>query len=137
MAKFIDTQWNPSIGTELADVLNNSGIACSWGIQAASAGVTVMWVKDSKGLQSTKQEFNLWQLDMKFDGFWIRLGLSFGDTLESGITLLQAAVDSLTPQRPRVNVAGCYMSKLAENSSSGRSIRALSQDIGPSKWSAM
>ena len=45
-AKFIDTAWTPAKGSELADVLNNSGIACSFGIQSAGVGLTVMWVKD-------------------------------------------------------------------------------------------
>ncbi|HUW87983.1 MAG TPA: hypothetical protein VMW30_06380 [Candidatus Paceibacterota bacterium] len=49
-AKFINTEWTPGIGTELAEVLNNSGIACSFGIQSASVGVTAAWVSDVKNL---------------------------------------------------------------------------------------
>ena len=65
--------------------------------------------------QSITQEFNVWQLDVKFHGFWIQLGLSFGNTLDSGIPLLRAAVDSLTPRTPKSEVAGCYVGKLAND----------------------
>lgn len=126
-AKFINTEWTPMKGAELADVLNNSGIACSFGIQPASVGITAMWVSDTKNLfdsrvskwleegfvkvdvpqieeedayflhkpQSTTQEYNVWQLELKIHGFWTQLGITFGDTLESGLPLIQASVDSL------------------------------------------
>jgi undecaprenyl-diphosphatase len=45
-AQFIDTPWQPAPGTELADFLNNGGIACSYGMQSAEVGVTVDWVAD-------------------------------------------------------------------------------------------
>lgn len=146
-AKFINTEWTPSKGTELADVLNHSGIACSFGIQRASVGITTMWVSDVKGLfdsriskwleegyskvdvpqieeesayflhkpQSTTQEFNVWQLDLTIHGYWIQLGVSFGDTLESGLPLVQAAVDSLVPNQPKANIIGCYVAKIAKD----------------------
>ena len=146
-AKFIDTDWMPSKGTELADVLNNSGIACSFGIQPPSVGITVMWVDDVKGLfdshiskwleegyekvdvpqtneesayflhksQSTIQEFNIWQLDLKIHHFWIQLGVSFADSLESGLPLIQAAVDSLTSNTPKVNIVGCYVARITKD----------------------
>jgi hypothetical protein len=146
-AKFVNTEWSPRKGTELADVLNNSGIACTFGIQPASVGITAMWVTDAKGLfdsrvakwleeghkkvdvpqmseesayflhkpQSTTQEFNVWQLDLKIHDFWIQLGVSFGDSLESGLPLIQAAVDSLTPNTPKINVVGCFVAKIAKD----------------------
>ena len=42
----IDTPWQPAPGTELADVLNNGGIACSYGNQSAEIGATIFWVND-------------------------------------------------------------------------------------------
>lgn len=146
-AKFVNTTWTPSKGTELADVLSNSGIACSFGIQSAGVGLTAMWVKDTKGIyesriarwlqdgakqvdiaqldessayllhkpQSPSQEFNIWQLNVLIHGFWIQLGLSFGDTLDSGLPLLRSAIDSLTPRTPKVNIVGCYVGKLAKD----------------------
>lgn len=47
---YIPTQWQPAAGTELADVLNNGGLACSYGLQSAEIGTTVKWVSDDRGL---------------------------------------------------------------------------------------
>jgi hypothetical protein len=47
-AEFIDTKWTPAPDTELADVLNNGGIACSFGLSSAEIGATVRWAKDDK-----------------------------------------------------------------------------------------
>ncbi len=49
-AQFIDTPWQPAPGTELADFLNNGGIACSYGIQSAEVGITVDWVANGTTL---------------------------------------------------------------------------------------
>ncbi len=43
----INTPWQPAPGTELADVLNNGGIACSFGNQSAEIGATIFWVNDN------------------------------------------------------------------------------------------
>ena len=45
-SKYIATQWQPALGTELADVLNNGGLACSYGLQSAEIGATARWVED-------------------------------------------------------------------------------------------
>ena len=47
-ATHIDTKWTPAPNTELSDVLNNGGIACSFGVASAEIGATVRWVNDSK-----------------------------------------------------------------------------------------
>jgi hypothetical protein len=47
---YIPTEWTPAEGTDLAVVLNNGGIACSYGDQDAEVGGTVMWVKNVDGL---------------------------------------------------------------------------------------
>ena len=49
-AQYIPTKWQPAPGTELADVLANGGIACSYGLQSEAIGLTVRWVNNSKGL---------------------------------------------------------------------------------------
>ena len=49
-AQFIDTPWQPAPGTELADFLNNSGIACSYGMQSAEVGITVNWVANGAAM---------------------------------------------------------------------------------------
>lgn len=146
-AKYLNTAWAPAQGSELADVLNNAGIACTYGIASAGVGLTAMWVRDISGLfdsrigqwlkdghkkvdvpqmdedaayfwhkpQSTSQEFNVWQLDLKIHGFWIQLGLSFGENLLSGNPYIQAAVDSLAPKTPLKNVVGCYVGRQAKD----------------------
>ena len=54
-AVFVDTKWQPAAGTELADFLNNKGIACSFGDAPAGIGVTVKWVSNAADL-FTKRE---------------------------------------------------------------------------------
>jgi hypothetical protein len=49
-AKYIPTKWQPAPGTELANFLDNGGLACSYGLQSAEVGITAKWVDDSKGL---------------------------------------------------------------------------------------
>ena len=46
--KFIDTAWEPSEGTDLFAVYNSGGIACSYGIQEAEIGATILWAPDNK-----------------------------------------------------------------------------------------
>jgi hypothetical protein len=49
-AQIIDTPWQPAPGTELADFLNNGGIACTFGIQSAEVGISVDWVANGTAL---------------------------------------------------------------------------------------
>ena len=53
-AQFIDTPWQPAPGTELADFLNNGGIACSYGMQSAEVGITVDWVANGTVMFSNR-----------------------------------------------------------------------------------
>ncbi len=53
-AQFIDTPWQPAPGTELADFLNNGGIACSYGIQSAEVGISVNWVANGNSMFSNR-----------------------------------------------------------------------------------
>ena len=46
--KFIDTQWEPSEGTDLYAAYNAGGIACSYGIQEAEIGATILWAPDNQ-----------------------------------------------------------------------------------------
>lgn len=41
---YVPTEWQPSEGTDLAAALDAGGIVCSYGIQVAEVGGTVMWV---------------------------------------------------------------------------------------------
>lgn len=49
-SKYIPTEWTPAEGTDLYDVINSGGIACSYGDQDAEVGGTVMWAINKDGL---------------------------------------------------------------------------------------
>jgi hypothetical protein len=46
--KFINTDWEPSEGTDLYAAYNAGGIACSYGIQEAEIGATILWAPDNQ-----------------------------------------------------------------------------------------
>lgn len=48
--KFIDTPWEPAEGTDLFEAYNRGGIACSYGIQTAEIGATILWAPDDEGV---------------------------------------------------------------------------------------
>jgi hypothetical protein len=47
---YIPTPWQPAVGTDLEAILNNGGIACTYGVEQAEIGATVSWVKNAKNL---------------------------------------------------------------------------------------
>jgi len=126
-AQYIDTPWEPAPGTELADFLDNGGIACSYGIQSAEVGITVDWVENTKSLyeartsswltegfeevdipgvdeesayflhkdQSPTNEFHIYRLNFLYNGIWIQLSSSFGNTIEDASGWIEAAVNSI------------------------------------------
>ena len=49
-SQYIPTQWQPAPGTELAAVLENGGLACSYGLQSSEVGTTVKWVNNANEL---------------------------------------------------------------------------------------
>jgi hypothetical protein len=49
-AVFIPTEWQPAEGTDLFDVYEAGGIACTYGIESAEIGGTVMWANASDEL---------------------------------------------------------------------------------------
>lgn len=54
-SQYVPTDWQPADGTQLKLFLDNSGIACTYGIQTAEVGGTVLWMVDENGLFN-KQE---------------------------------------------------------------------------------
>lgn len=52
--KFIDTPWEPAEGTDLYAALNNGGLACSYGIQEAEVGATILWAPNENDLFNTR-----------------------------------------------------------------------------------
>ena len=49
-SKFVPTDWQPLPDTDLAAVLDNNGIACSYGIQVAEVGGTVLWTANGENI---------------------------------------------------------------------------------------
>ena len=52
---YVPTEWQPSPGTDLFDVYEAGGIACTYGIQVAEIGGTVMWASNKDNLWDTKK----------------------------------------------------------------------------------
>jgi hypothetical protein len=61
-SKFVPTDWQPSPDTDLDAALTNEGIACTYGIQAAEVGGTILWALNSD---------NVWELRKQS---WINAG---------------------------------------------------------------
>jgi len=55
-AKYIPTEWQPGEGTDLAAAINAGGIACSYGIEEAEVGGTVLWAPAEDGLWESRVE---------------------------------------------------------------------------------
>lgn len=57
-SKFIHTDWNPSPNSDLDAALKNDGIACTYGIQTAEVGGTILWASNSKNIWNERKQ--LW-----------------------------------------------------------------------------
>lgn len=60
-ARYVPTEWEPAEGTDLWSVYNAGGIACTYGIQEAEVGATVMWAPDENGVFSERAA--IWKED--------------------------------------------------------------------------
>lgn len=54
-SKYVPTQWQPAKDTDLYDAYAADGIACSYGIQSAEIGGTIMWAKISEQTWESKK----------------------------------------------------------------------------------
>jgi hypothetical protein len=52
---YVPTQWEPSEGTDLYDAINNGGIACTYGIQVAEIGGTILFAALTQDQWNTKK----------------------------------------------------------------------------------
>lgn len=105
-AEYIPTEWEPASGTDLSDIYELGGIACTYGIESAEIGGTVMWARvtdkfwlakkdqwltagyravDVPGLDETEafemsttsaDDFPVWFINLKIRGVWIQFGAS-------------------------------------------------------------
>ena len=115
---FIDTPWEPAPNTDLAAALDAGGVACSYGIQEAEVGATVLWstaeafesrraqwqadgqvqvevsgADEAWALQeSNGSETHLWALNLLVGDAWIHIGATFLPDLDSARTLIDAAI---------------------------------------------
>jgi outer membrane murein-binding lipoprotein Lpp len=66
-SKYVPTDWQPSPGTDLAAAIDAGGIACTYGIQVAEVGGTIIWAPNKDGLWD--QRSALWSASdyEKFD----------------------------------------------------------------------
>ena len=116
---FIDTPWEPAPGTDLAATINAGGVACSYGIQEAEVGATILWAPggdvfaersaqweadgqrrvDVPGTdeawaleESAGSETHLWTLNMLVDDVWIQLNATFLRDLTEAQPLVDAVI---------------------------------------------
>ncbi len=55
-SKYVPTDWQPSPDTDLDAVLKNQGIACTYGIQVAEVGGTVLWASNSDNVWEKRKQ---------------------------------------------------------------------------------
>lgn len=67
-SRYVPTDWQPFPGTDLYDIYEAGGIACTYGIQVAEVGGTVMWASNVENLWETKKvqwlESGLLEIDL-------------------------------------------------------------------------
>jgi hypothetical protein len=54
-SKFVPTEWQPSPNTDLEVALKNQGIACTYGIQVAEIGGTILWASNAKNIWNERK----------------------------------------------------------------------------------
>jgi len=116
---FIDTPWEPAPDTDLKAALDAGGIACSYGIQEAEIGATVLWAPSDTAYESRREgweadgqervevpgaseawalrettgtEQHLWGLNLLVDGAWIQINATFLSDLDEAQPLVDAAI---------------------------------------------
>lgn len=55
-SKYVPTDWQPSPDTDLEAALNNQGIACTYGIQVAEVGGTILWASNSENVWDLRKQ---------------------------------------------------------------------------------
>jgi hypothetical protein len=55
-SKFVPTDWQPFPGTDLDAALTNQGIACTYGIQVAEVGGTILWASNSSNAWEERKQ---------------------------------------------------------------------------------
>jgi len=116
---FIDTPWEPAPDTDLRAALDAGGIACSYGVQEAEVGATILWAPSAAAFESRRivwkadgqelvdvsgadeawalresagTERHLWALNLLVDGAWIQVNATFLSDLDEAQPLVDAAI---------------------------------------------
>lgn len=55
-SKFVPTDWQPSPKTDLEAVFSNQGIACTYGIQVAEIGGTILWASNANNVWEERKQ---------------------------------------------------------------------------------
>lgn len=119
-SQFVDTPWEPAPGTDLEAVINSGGVACSYGIQEAEIGTTVMWAQGAELFASREDQWeadgyspvtidgtdtawalieeagvesHLWILNLLVDDVWIQMNATFFRDVASADDLIAAAIE--------------------------------------------
>ncbi|MEN9679323.1 MAG: hypothetical protein RLZ57_452 [Actinomycetota bacterium] len=122
--KWIDTKWNPAPNTDLYNVLNSGGIACSFGNQNMEVGATILWApSELKTFESMAKNWSMskveipgvseeiaywlgneasgadgmhrWTLNFLYKGNWIQINASYIYSMDDALPLINAAIESL------------------------------------------
>lgn len=124
-AVYIPTNWQPAKGTDLEAALNAGGLACTYGIESAEIGGTLIWAPANQSQWDKRKALWLaedfqqskiegfsdalilkdgvtgvdgaprWNAIVYFEGFWISANLSFVQSIEQAKPILDAARESL------------------------------------------
>lgn len=116
---YIDTPWEPAPDTDLAAAINAGGVACSYGIQEAEVGATILWAPagdafadrkvqwqidghrkvdvagadEAWALEETNgDEQHLWALNLLVDDVWISINATFLRDLSQAQPLADATI---------------------------------------------
>lgn len=67
-SSYVPTEWQPGEGTDLATAIDAGGIACSYGIQVAEVGGTILWAPADNELWASRsiewQEYGQTPIDL-------------------------------------------------------------------------
>lgn len=116
---FIDTPWEPAPGTDLAAAIDAGGVACSYGIQEAEVGATILWAPGGDVFAERRAQWeadgqrrvdvaganeawaltevnglerHLWAVNLLVDGVWIQINATFLQDLDEAQALVDAAI---------------------------------------------
>lgn len=123
--KWIDTKWEPAPNTDLFNVLNSGGLACSYGNQSMEVGTTILWApSELKTFESMAKnwamskvdipslseesaywlgddatgadEVHRWTINLLYESNWIQINASYIYSMADALPLIRAAIGSLS-----------------------------------------